>query len=54
MLFEEVGMFPNIKDSYNASVECQRDGAWKFGSMMFLGTGGDMQGGGCLTGDTRV
>lgn len=41
-------MFDNLKESYNASVECQRDGANKFGSMMFLGTGGDMNGGGTL------
>lgn len=48
MIFEEVGMFDNLKESYVASVECQRDGASKFGSMMFLGTGGDMNGGGTL------
>lgn len=48
MIFEEIGMFDNLKESYNASVECQRDGADKFGSMMFLGTGGDMSGGGTV------
>jgi hypothetical protein len=48
MIFEEVGMFDNLKESYVASVECQRDGAHKFGTMMFLGTGGDMNGGGTL------
>lgn len=48
MIWEEVGMFDNLKESYNASVECQRDGAFKFGSMMFLGTGGDMNGGGTV------
>lgn len=48
MIWEEVGMFDNLKESYNASVECQRDGAYKFGSMMFLGTGGDMNGGGTV------
>lgn len=41
-------MFDNLKEAYNASVECQRDGAYKFGSMMFLGTGGDMNGGGTV------
>lgn len=46
MVFEECGMFDNLIDSYNASVECMRDGAWKFGSAVFLGTGGDFQGGG--------
>jgi len=48
MIFEEVGMFENLRESYNASVECQRYGSVKFGSMMFLGTGGDMEGGGTL------
>jgi len=48
MLFEEVGMFDNLIDCYNASVECQRDGSKKFGSMMFIGTGGDMSGGGTI------
>ena len=31
-----------------ASVECQREGSRKFGTMMFIGTGGDMSGGGTL------
>jgi hypothetical protein len=48
MLFEEIGMFDNLKESYAASVECQREGALKFGSMFFTGTGGDMNGGGTL------
>ena len=42
MIFEEIGMFDNLIASRNASVECQQDGAIKFGSSMFLGTGGDM------------
>ena len=42
MIFEEIGMFSNLIRSRNASVECQMDGSNKFGSMMFLGTGGDM------------
>ncbi|MCB1712963.1 MAG: hypothetical protein KDH96_10955, partial [Candidatus Riesia sp.] len=37
MTFEEVGMFDNLKESYAASVECQRDGAVKFGTMIFIG-----------------
>lgn len=45
MIFEEVGMFDNLKESYVASVECQREGSFKFGSMLFIGTGGDMSGG---------
>lgn len=48
MLFEEVGMFSNLIDSYMASVECQREGSRKFGTMLFIGTGGDMSGGGTL------
>lgn len=42
MVFEEIGMFDNLIASRNSSVECQQDGSIKYGSMMFLGTGGDM------------
>jgi len=45
MVFEEIGMFDNLLASRNASVECQMNGSYKYGSMMFLGTGGDMDGG---------
>lgn len=45
MLFEEVGLFDNLIESYVASVECQREGSRKFGSMIFIGTGGDMKSG---------
>jgi hypothetical protein len=48
LIFEEIGMFNNLKASYVASVETQRDGAVKFGSMFLIGTGGDMDGGGTL------
>jgi hypothetical protein len=48
MVFEEIGMFDNLVDSRGAAVECQMNGAFKYGSMMFLGTGGDMEGGGTL------
>lgn len=41
-------MFNNLIEAYNSSVECQRNGSVKFGSMMFLGTGGDFEGGGTL------
>lgn len=37
MLFEEVGLFDNLKQSYVASVECQRNGDNKFGTMIFIG-----------------
>lgn len=33
-------------DCYNSSIETQRNGGYKFGTMMFLGTGGDFDGGG--------
>lgn len=46
LIMEEIGMFDNLKQSYAASVECQRDGAFKFGTTIFIGTGGDMNGGG--------
>lgn len=48
MVFEEIGMFDNLEESRGAAVECQMNGAYKYGSMMFLGTGGDMEGGGTL------
>jgi hypothetical protein len=48
LVFEEIGMFNNLKSSYVASVETQRDGKNKFGSMFLIGTGGDMDGGGTL------
>lgn len=48
MIFEEVGFFHNLKESYAASVECQREGSYKFGSMAFIGTGGNMEGGGTI------
>lgn len=46
MLWEEIGMFNNLLESYASAVECQRDGSLKFGSMMFLGTGGAFESGG--------
>ena len=41
-------MFSNLKASHEASVECMKNGAYKFGSCMYLGTGGDMEGGGTV------
>jgi hypothetical protein len=43
MVFEEIGMFTNLKASYQNSVDNMKDGSYKFGSAMFLGTGGDME-----------
>ena len=48
MVMEEIGMFNNLKSSHEASVECMKNGAYKFGSCMYLGTGGDMEGGGTV------
>ena len=48
MVLEEIGMFNNLKASHEASVECMKNGAYKFGSCMYLGTGGDMEGGGTV------
>lgn len=45
MIFEEAGIFTNLEESYASSVDCQRDEGYKFGSMLFTGTGGDMEGG---------
>lgn len=46
MVFEEIGMFDNLRAAYAASVDVMRDGANKYGSAIFIGTGGDMHGGG--------
>lgn len=45
MVMEEIGMFDNLKAAHEASVECMKNGTYKFGSCMYLGTGGDMEGG---------
>jgi len=42
VIYEEAGMFSNLRESYNNSVDVMKDGSHKFGSAMFLGTGGDM------------
>lgn len=42
---EEIGMFDNLKASHEADVETQQFGTVKFGSTLFMGTGGDMDGG---------
>tara|TARA_R110002073_G_scaffold237786_1_gene398829 strand:- start:5007 stop:7142 length:2136 start_codon:yes stop_codon:yes gene_type:complete len=48
MVMEEIGMFSNLKAAHEASVECMKNGSYKFGSCMYLGTGGDMEGGGTI------
>jgi hypothetical protein len=41
-MFEEVGAFANLIDSYNASIPCWRSGADQFGMPYLVGTGGEM------------
>lgn len=48
MVFEEIGMFPNLEEALGASMSCISDDTIQFGSAMLLGTGGDMEGGGTL------
>lgn len=48
IVFEEIGMFGNMMDSYNACVDVLQDGHYKFGSALFIGTGGAMESGGTL------
>jgi len=45
IVYEEIGMFNNLRSSYSHSVDVMKDGSYKFGSAMFLGTGGDMEAG---------
>lgn len=45
MIKEEIGMFDNLEASRNADVEVMRSGTMKFGSCLYIGTGGDMAGG---------
>jgi hypothetical protein len=43
-IFDEAGIFPNIKESYNISEPTWRDGEDVIGTPIILGTGGDMSG----------
>lgn len=42
MVFEEIGMFSNLEESYLHSIDNMQNGDIKYGSSMFIGTGGDM------------
>ena len=42
-IYEECGLFSNLAASYRASIDTQMNGSVKFGTMIFLGTGGDME-----------
>ncbi len=41
-VFEEVGAFNNLKESYNSSIPCWMNGSEQFGMPYLVGTGGDM------------
>jgi hypothetical protein len=45
---EEIGMFKNLIATHEADEETQKNGSIKFGSTLYMGTGGDMMGGGTL------
>jgi len=44
-IFDEAGIFPNIKEAYNISEPTWKDGEDMIGTPIILGTGGDMGGG---------
>lgn len=44
-IFEEAGLFGNLKEVFKSSVDTQMSDINKFGTMVMLGTGGDMQDG---------
>lgn len=43
LAFEEIGIFDNLIESHNSSKECMMNGSVKFGSAVYIGTGGDMK-----------
>lgn len=45
ILFEEAGVFPNLKASYLATRPTVEDGAYTTGQILLFGTGGDMESG---------
>lgn len=45
MVLEEIGMFSNLKEVYSNTVDNFRSGSRKVGTLMMLGTGGDMESG---------
>ncbi len=45
ILFEEAGVFPNLKASYLATRPTVEDGAYTTGQIIIFGTGGDMESG---------
>ena len=43
MVVEEVGLLPNVLTVHGSNTACQMEGAWKFGSTIYLGTGGNVE-----------
>lgn len=43
MVVEEVGLCPNILTVHGSNAACQKEGSWKFGSAIYLGTGGNVE-----------
>mgnify|MGYP003624457054 CR=1 FL=1 len=43
MVIEEVGLMSNVLTAHGSNVACQMEGNWKFGSSVYLGTGGNME-----------
>lgn len=39
---EEVGLLPNVLTVHGSNAACQMEGNWKFGSTIYLGTGGNV------------
>jgi len=48
MIWDEIGMFNNFRESYATCVDVQQIDSWKFGSSLFTGTGGDFEGKGTI------
>jgi hypothetical protein len=42
MVVEEVGLLPNVLTVHGSNTACQMEGVWKFGSTVYLGTGGNV------------
>jgi hypothetical protein len=40
---EEVGLLPNVLTVHGSNTACQMEGSWKFGSTVYLGTGGNVE-----------
>jgi len=43
MVIEEVGLMSNVLTAHGSNIACQMEGNWKFGSSVYLGTGGNME-----------